>query len=105
MKYDLKNLTLDEKLHLLTGKSLWSLETANGKLPELRVCDGPHGVNKIVDNKPQTATAMPNLAAIANSWDVELAYLDGVFPQILFHQIPPVIRTHKVAPNHNATTM
>ena len=77
MKSILKTLTLDEKINLLTGKNLWELETANGKLPQLRVCDGPHGVNKIVDNKPQPATAMPNLMAIANSWDPELAYLDG----------------------------
>lgn len=77
MKFNLKDLTLDEKLHLLTGKDLWLLENANGKLPSLRVCDGSHGVNKIVDNKPQTATAMPNLVSIANSWDRNLAYIDG----------------------------
>ena len=77
MKFSIKDLTLEEKIRLLTGKNFWELENANGKLPRLRVSDGPHGVNKIIDGKPQTATAMPSLMAIANSWDENLARLDG----------------------------
>lgn len=83
MKYDIKQLTLDEKIALLTGKDGWRLETANGKLAQVFLSDGPHGLRKrVVD--PETgktdtikATAMPNLSLIANTWDTELAFLDG----------------------------
>ena len=44
MKYDIKSLTLDEKLHLLTGKDTWRLTNANGKLPEVYLSDGPNGL-------------------------------------------------------------
>ena len=79
MKYDIKQLTLDEKLHLLTGKDTWRLETANGKLPEVFLADGPHGLRmiNIADNTTKKATAMPNLCVLANTWDIELAYLQG----------------------------
>lgn len=82
MKYDIKSLTLEEKLHLLTGKDSWRLETANGKLPEVFLSDGPHGLrmHEIKDNVVGPvipATAMPNLSLLANTWDPSLAYLDG----------------------------
>ena len=79
MKYDIKQLTLDEKLHLLTGKDTWRLETANGKLPEVFLADGPHGLRmiNIADRTTKKATAMPNLCVLANTWDTELAYLQG----------------------------
>ena len=82
MKYDIKQLTLDEKLQLLCGQDTWRLQTANGKLPELFLADGPNGLRKIrihEDNSTSTikATAMPNIHMIANTWDTELAYLNG----------------------------
>lgn len=84
MKYDIKNLTLDEKLELLRGKDTWRLESANGKLKEIFLSDGPCGLRKIrkTDDwagKSQTipATAMPTLSTVANTWNVEMARLDG----------------------------
>ena len=79
MKYDIKKLTLEEKMKLLTGKNSWELETANGKLPNVFLSDGPHGLRMWDTEKKETkkATAMPNIVVVANSWDKELAYLDG----------------------------
>ena len=81
MKFDIKTLTLDEKLQLLTGKDFWRLETANGKLPEIFLADGPHGLRMHDVNKEGhpviPATAMPTLSSLANTWSVELAYLQG----------------------------
>ncbi|MBQ4268832.1 MAG: glycosyl hydrolase, partial [Clostridia bacterium] len=81
MKLDIKTLTLDEKLQLLTGKDFWRLETANGKLPEIFLADGPHGLRMqdvTKEGQPTIpATAMPPLSSLANTWNVELAYLQG----------------------------
>ncbi len=78
MKYDICALTPEEKLHLLTGKDKWSTYEANGKLPSVFMSDGPHGLRTMgEDGHTKKATAMPNLSAVANSWDEELAYLDG----------------------------
>ena len=35
MKYDIKKLTLDEKINLLTGKNFWQTSDASEKLPSL----------------------------------------------------------------------
>ncbi len=78
MKYDIKTLTLEEKLKLLCGKDRWNLETANGKLKPVIMQDGPSGVRKIFgNNQKEPATAMPTLSVVANTWNVELAKLDG----------------------------
>lgn len=81
MKYDIKNLTLEEKLHLLTGQDTWRLQTANGKLPEVFLSDGPNGLRMHDVTKEglptKKATAMPNIHVLANTWNVEMAYLDG----------------------------
>lgn len=84
--YDIKNLTLEEKLGLLAGKNDWQISNANGKLPDVFLADGPHGLRMHDLEKPidgpdkydtKRATAMPNFCVLANTWDVELAYLDG----------------------------
>ena len=81
MKYNIKDLTLDEKLHLLAGRNGWLLSNANGKLPDVFLSDGPHGLrmHDLTDPnlKEKKATAMPNLSALANSWDLDLAFLEG----------------------------
>ena len=41
MKITVNDLTLEEKLNLLTGKDMWHTYGANGKLKELFMCDGP----------------------------------------------------------------
>ncbi|WP_175008786.1 glycoside hydrolase family 3 C-terminal domain-containing protein [Cellulosimicrobium sp. TH-20] len=75
------SLTLLEKAALLTGKTVW--ETHD--LPRLGVrslwlADGPHGVRKQLGAADhlgiaasQEATCFPTAAAVANTWDVELA--------------------------------
>ena len=84
--YNIKNLTLEEKLKLLAGKNTWQLSNANGKLPDVFLADGPHGLRMLdLDKKiigtekyeTKKATAMPNFCVLANTWDPELAYLDG----------------------------
>ena len=84
--YDVKKLTLEEKLKLLAGRNTWQLSNANGKLPDVFLADGPHGLRmhdlekKIAGTDKfdtKKATAMPNFCVLANTWDKELAYLDG----------------------------
>lgn len=79
MKYDIKNLTLDEKIRLLAGIDFWRLYSADGKLPEVFLSDGPNGLRMHDLEKRETkkATAMPNLSLVSCTWDTELAYLDG----------------------------
>lgn len=80
MKYDVKQFSLEEKLHLLTGKDMWQLTNANGKLPTVWLTDGPHGLrmsNPKNTAETLTATAFPTLSVLANTWDTELAYLQG----------------------------
>ncbi|MBQ7340376.1 MAG: glycoside hydrolase family 3 C-terminal domain-containing protein [Clostridia bacterium] len=90
MKYDISKLTLEEKISLLCGKDNWRLQTANGKVKEVFLSDGPSGLRKMIadviptladvnSNKFKTvpATAMPTLSTIANTWSEEMAKLDG----------------------------
>lgn len=79
MKYSVKDLTLEEKMKLLVGRDCWRLENANGKLPDVFLSDGPHGLrmHDIQTNETKKATAMPNNVVLANSWNVDLAYLSG----------------------------
>lgn len=72
----LKQLTIDEKITLLTGAA--SMETAgvsrldiNGK----RLSDGPHGVrikNRDYNDKKQNCTMFPNMCCLGATWDVAL---------------------------------
>ena len=79
MKFDIKNLTLDEKIELLSGRNFWMLKNANGKLPDIFLADGPHGLRMmdITTNQTKIATAMPTLSVLANTWNRDLAYLDA----------------------------
>ncbi|MBQ3234767.1 MAG: glycoside hydrolase family 3 C-terminal domain-containing protein [Clostridia bacterium] len=79
MKFTAKDLTLDEKILLLVGKDGWSINDLNGKLPKVRMSDGPNGLRYIsdVDNTVTNSTAMPNVSSLANTWNKELAYLMG----------------------------
>ena len=71
-------LTLEEKLKLLSGKDCWRTYSANGKLPEVFMSDGPNGLRMIADDgSTKKATAMPNISVIANSWCKESARLAG----------------------------
>jgi beta-glucosidase len=82
MKYDIKSLSIDEKLKLLCGKDGWSTHDLDGKLPTVTVTDGPCGVRQPIkasdnrwDNKP--AIAYPSGVTMANSWNRELLREEG----------------------------
>ncbi|MBO5046333.1 MAG: glycoside hydrolase family 3 protein [Clostridia bacterium] len=78
MKFDVKKLTLDEKLHLLTGADLWRTYGANGKIPQVFLSDGPNGLRMHAeDGSTKKATAMPTISVVANTWNPALSYLDG----------------------------
>lgn len=79
---NVKDLTLDEKLTLLCGKDNWSTETCGGKVAEIRVSDGPHGLRCVVSVEngreiTADATAMPSLSVVANGWNKRAAYEQG----------------------------
>jgi len=77
----IENLTLLEKAALLTGKSVWeTYDVPRTGLRSLWLADGPHGVRKQLGSADhlglgasQPATCFPTAAAVANTWDVELA--------------------------------
>ena len=79
MKYDIKKLTLEQKMRLLMGKDCWRLFTADDTLPETFLSDGPNGLRMVdvATNVTKKATAMPSIALLSYSWDPALAYLDG----------------------------
>ena len=71
-------LSLEEKILLLTGINEWQTYSANGKVPQIFVSDGPNGLQMFDnDGNRKSATSMPALSLLAQTWDRELAYLDG----------------------------
>lgn len=74
-------LTLEEKAALLEGADSWYTNPVPRLgIPRLHLTDGPHGVRQVrragggfsvSDNEP--ATAFPTSAAVASSWNPELA--------------------------------
>lgn len=79
MNVTLKDLTIEEKCKLLVGMDWWQLNHLNEKLPKVCVSDGPHGLRmgSGAGDADIKDTAMPNLSALASSWNTELAYMDG----------------------------
>ena len=75
------DLSLLEKAALLTGKSVWETrDLPRHGVRSLWLADGPHGVRKQTGSADhlgiaasQPATCFPTAAAVANSWDPELA--------------------------------
>ena len=89
MKIDLKSLisqmTLEEKAGLLSGSDFWHTKGVDRLgIPEVMLCDGPHGLRKqegksdhlgLYDSIP--ATCFPAACAAASSFDRELLYSIG----------------------------
>lgn len=81
----IKQMTLDEKAALTTGKNFW--ETFNIDrlgIKSLFLSDGPSGLRKQAEkadhiglNASVPATCFPSAATMANSWDVEVEYEVG----------------------------
>lgn len=66
----LDEMTLDEKIHLLTGA--YNMITASVErlgLKAVNMADGPHGVRM---EQKENCTAFPNLCAAGATWDVDL---------------------------------
>ena len=64
MKNDIKNLSLEEKLKLLTGKTYWNTNDINGKLDYVVMADGPNGLRKNIDGKKYPSTSMPSAVGL-----------------------------------------
>ena len=84
----LKELSLDEKISLLTGTE--SMSTAGIErlgIQGKKMADGPHGVRKKDGSKD--CTAFPNLCSVGAAWDTELVYKMGVSlaKECIFHDI------------------
>lgn len=77
----LKELTLEEKTSLLSGKGNFTTkEVERLGIPSIYLSDGPHGIRKQMGaadqlglNPSVPATCYPTAATIANSWDTTLA--------------------------------
>ena len=76
----LKELTLEEKISLLSGQGLWNTKAIERvSLPSLMLTDGPIGIRKQTGaqdnvglNKSVNSTCFPAGTTIACSWDREL---------------------------------
>ncbi|MCR4660770.1 MAG: glycoside hydrolase family 3 C-terminal domain-containing protein [Clostridia bacterium] len=79
----LKEMTLEEKMTLISGKNFWETpEIERLNIPSVWVSDGPNGLRKEKVNEngktnvmqiPETATCFPPSVTVASSWDVGLA--------------------------------
>ncbi len=79
MKKEIQSLTVKEKLRLLCGKTIFHTEDLDGKLKSAFLSDGPCGVrlDRGAYDGDIHATMTPSPALIANTWNRELARLDG----------------------------
>ncbi|MCL2486404.1 MAG: glycoside hydrolase family 3 protein, partial [Oscillospiraceae bacterium] len=81
IKEIVKQLTLEEKASLMSGKDFWTTqEIERLDVPSIFLADGPHGVRRqavaadhLGLNESLKATCFPTAAAVANSWDTALA--------------------------------
>lgn len=80
----LTQMTLEEKISLTIGQDMWSTHPVERLgLGSVNMNDGPHGLRKppenssigIIDAIP--ATCFPTAAAVASTWDVDLAKAIG----------------------------
>lgn len=87
LKYQelISKMTLDEKAGLCSGKDFWHLKSVERLgIPEIMVCDGPHGLrkqnaenDKIGIGNSYPATCFPTASLSACSWDRELLFKMG----------------------------
>lgn len=69
-------LSLEEKIRLVSGKGMWKTDDLGGKIKALTFSDGPHGIRKEVDGESyvssEKATCFPTASCLACSWDPDL---------------------------------
>ncbi len=76
----LKQLTLEQKAALLSGKDVWSTYAfPQAGVPSMVMSDGPHGLRRqlgrgdhLGQRPSQPATCFPTAACLAGSWDLAL---------------------------------
>ncbi|MGC6175542.1 beta-glucosidase [Lacrimispora sp. 38-1] len=83
MKHEdiIRKMTMEEKAAFLSGKNVWQSRNIDRlAIPSIFCADGPHGVRKQAGagdhlglNASLPATCFPTAAAVANSWDENLA--------------------------------
>ncbi|MBI9008617.1 MAG: glycoside hydrolase family 3 C-terminal domain-containing protein [Tenericutes bacterium] len=78
-----KDLTVEEKCSLLTGKDAWNTMNIDRlDIPSVFMADGPHGLRKVTDSSSvsqaaETAVCYPSLVTLASSFDPSLAKMMG----------------------------
>ncbi len=87
MKYSeiINKMSLEEKAMLCVGADYWnSKEFKKYGIPKITMSDGPHGLriqkaatDNLGINESEISICFPTGAAIANSWNREIAYLLG----------------------------
>lgn len=91
--------TLDERIRLLTGVGAWHTFDANGKLPQIMMTDGPHGLRKVTEelasqnNNSCLATCFPTLSAMSASWDRDLLFkmAEGIASEAISEHVAVVL--------------
>ena len=81
----ISQMTLKEKASLCSGKDFWHLKSIERLgIPEIMVCDGPHGLRKQNSENKKVgignsypATCFPTAVTTACSWDRDLIYRMG----------------------------
>ena len=76
-KTEVKKLTLEEKISLLTGADNWQTESVDGKVRQVFLSDGPSGLRMHdLKNNYATikATALPTCHVLSYTWDLALCY-------------------------------
>ncbi|MBR3040886.1 MAG: glycoside hydrolase family 3 C-terminal domain-containing protein [Lachnospiraceae bacterium] len=65
------NLSLDEKLTLLSGVGFWHTNSLHDKIKHLELSDGPHGLRKQLDGEKEAEPAVcyPTASALACTFD------------------------------------
>ncbi|WP_405067288.1 glycoside hydrolase family 3 C-terminal domain-containing protein [Kribbella sp. NBC_01510] len=75
----LGQLTLEEKVRLLTGQDFWSTHPLPGiGLRSMVLSDGPSGVRGAVWDERDPSLNLPSATALSSSWDLGIAHRYGV---------------------------
>ena len=86
IKKIISEMTLEDKIAFCTGADFWKTKKMEKYgIPEIKMCDGPHGVrcqNDAADmvgiNKSEPATCFPAACTSSSSWNKDLLYKMGV---------------------------
>jgi len=81
----IQQLSLDEKIKLLSGKNFWELHAIESQgLKSIMLTDGPHGLRKQITDSDHLgisqsvpATCFPTASAMACSWNKDLIHQVG----------------------------